>query len=80
MARYTIGDCPYVGVPLRGVLLWGLAGGVWQPDTYHRDKVLEDRGVEVPQEFSFERRHEIEGRATSNSQLQQKREGSRKIY
>lgn len=45
-ARCTIADCPYAGVPVWGVLLWGLAGGVWRPDTYHRDRVLEDRGVE----------------------------------
>lgn len=66
-ARCTIADCPYAGVPIWGVLLWGLAGGIWRPDTYHRDRILEDRGAEMPREYSFERRHEIEGRAMGNS-------------
>lgn len=48
----------------------GGEGGSDGPGTYHRDRVLEDRGVEMLEEYSFERRHEIGGRAADNSRLQ----------
>lgn len=52
--RWTIADCPYGRrARIRGILLWGLAGGGWRPCTYHRDRILEDRGVEMPREYSF---------------------------